>query len=412
MLIPRSVAEVEPGSRKHLNDRSVFTPLQDVPLPRWDLVRVKDYQTLMIQTTAGCPFRCDFCDIIQFNGGFNRPKTPTSVRRELEAILATGFRGAIFSVDDNFIGKPDAISDILDEMIRFQREHDYPFSFHTQASVDLGTPKLEHLIGKMKLAGFDAVFLGIENPDEDALRRMNKKQNIKVDIPATVARIQAAGIEVLAGFILGNDGDEPSTADRIIEFIRRNRIFTAMVGMLTPVPHTPLHERLRQEGRLLPAEYTGNNTDDEVQFEPVGLTREQLRDGIHSILYQLFNPAESYRRALSTLQVVTPHMFFTREFRLGYLKAALISFWRQGIRRLDRNYFALLAACLAAGSALLPREPQAGAHAYAADPQDGSNADVEIPDLREWIRTAASIWPMTIAFASCRKQVSSRCERG
>jgi radical SAM superfamily enzyme YgiQ (UPF0313 family) len=342
LLIPRPVAEVEPGSRVYLNDRSIFAPLEDVPLPRWDLIRVRDYQALMIQTTAGCPFRCDFCDIIQFNGGFSRPKAPAAVRRELEALLATGFRGSVFGVDDNFIGKPEAIATILDEVIEFQRAHGYPFSFLTQASVDLGTPRLEHLIRKMKLAGFDAVFLGIENPDPAALRGMNKKQNVKVDIPESVAKIQAAGIEVLAGFIFGSDEDTPSSADRIIEFVKRNRIFTAMAGMLTPVPHTPLFERLKRENRLRLAEYTGNNTDDEVQFDPRGMTGAQLREGMHHILYQLFNPAESYRRALSALQAVRPQIFVRRRLRFGYLKAAVISIWQQGVRRLDRDYFSLL----------------------------------------------------------------------
>ena len=119
LLIPPQVAAATPGSRRYLNDRSIFRPLENVPLPRWDLLRVGDYRSLMIQTTAGCPFRCDFCDIIQFNGGFNRPKTPAAVRRELEAILATGYRGSVFSVDDNFIGQPVAIAAILDEMIEF-----------------------------------------------------------------------------------------------------------------------------------------------------------------------------------------------------------------------------------------------------------------------------------------------------
>jgi radical SAM superfamily enzyme YgiQ (UPF0313 family) len=346
MLMPGSVAKVEPGSRRYLNDRSIFRPLDDVPLPRWDLVRVRDYQALMIQTTAGCPFRCDFCDIVQFNGGFNRPKSAAKVRRELDAILATGFRGPVFSVDDNFIGKPDAIGVILDEMIEFQREHDYPFSFITQASVDLGLEKNEHLIDRMRQAGFESVFLGIENPDEDALRRMNKKQNIKVDIPHTVSRIQAAGIEVLAGFIFGSDEDTPSTADRIVEFIQRNRIFTAMVGMLTPVPQTPLYERLRKEGRLRLAEYSGNNTDDEVQFEPNRLTRDQLQQGIRDMLHRLFDPRAAYRRARSTIEVVEPNIFFTRRLRAGYVKAALASLWRQGVRRLDRDYFEFLAGAV------------------------------------------------------------------
>lgn len=342
LLIPAPVAEVEAGSRRYLNDRSIFTPLDSVPLPRWDLVRVRDYQTMMVQTTAGCPFRCDFCDIIQFNGGFNRPKSPTAVRRELDAILETGFRGAVFSVDDNFIGKPDAIAAILDEMIEFQREHDYPFAFLTQASVDLGAARHAHLVERMKHAGFNAVFLGIENPDEEALRRMNKKQNLRVDLVDTVSKIQAAGIEVFAGFILGGDEDTPSTVDRIIEFVRNNRIFSAMAGMLTPVPHTPLWERLRQEGRLRPAEYSGNNTDDEVQFEPRGFSTVQLREGIHSLVFRLFNPHESYRRALSTLQVVTPQIFAGRPLRLAYIRAALVSFWSQGLRHFNRDYFRLI----------------------------------------------------------------------
>jgi radical SAM superfamily enzyme YgiQ (UPF0313 family) len=342
LLIPAAVAQVEPGSRKYLNDRSIFRSLDEVPLPRWDLIRVGDYHSMMIQTTAGCPFRCDFCDIIQFNGGFSRPKTPATVQRELEAILATGYRGSVFSVDDNFVGTPAATSDILDAIIAFQREHGYPFSFYTQASVNLGAPKLRHLIGKMKQAGFNAVFLGIENPDEDALRRMNKKQNLKVDVPDTVAAIQAAGIEVYAGFIFGADSDEPTTVDRIVDFVKRTRIFTAMAGMLTPIPHTPLWERLGSEGRLQPAEYSGNNTDDEVQFVPLNMTEEEMQRGIHSILAQLFDPAESYRRALDMIRSVQPHIFSGRRMQLRYVKSALMSVWAQGIRRLDRAYFAML----------------------------------------------------------------------
>ena len=342
LLIPAAVAGVEPGSRAYLNDRSIFRSLDGVPLPRWDLIRVSDYHSMMIQSTAGCPFRCDFCDIIQFNGGFNRPKAPATVRRELEAILATGYRGSVFSVDDNFIGTPEATSAILDATIEFQREHGYPFSFYTQASVNLGAPKLRYLIGKMKQAGFDAVFLGIENPDEAALRSMNKKQNLQVDIPETVAAIQSEGIEVYAGFIFGSDSDVPTTADRIVEFVKRTRIFTAMTGMLTPVPHTPLWERLRREGRLMPAEYSGNNTDDEIQFVPAGMTADQMYQGIHRILARLFDTTESYRRALDMLQSVQPHIFTRRRLQLRYLKSAIMSVWRQGIQRLDRAYFGLL----------------------------------------------------------------------
>ncbi len=373
LLIPPQVAAAEPGSRRYLNDRAIFRPLENVPLPRWDLVRVRDYRSLMIQTTAGCPFRCDFCDIIQFNGGFNRPKAPAAVRRELEVILATGYRGSVFSVDDNFIGQPAAIAAILDAMIEFQREHGYPFTFYTQASVNLGTPELAPLVDRMKLAGFDAVFLGIENPDEDALRRMNKKQNIKVDIPAAVATIQRHGIEVYAGFIFGGDEDTPSSAQRIVDFVKSTRIFTAMAGMLTPVPHTPLYERLRQEGRLRPAEFSGNNTDDDVQFEPAGMAPAEMKRGIHDILYRLFNATESYRRAQEMLAAVRPHIFARRRIRLGDLQAAFISFWGQGVGRFDRHYFALLY------------------HAWRIDRQRRAEARVEKRRLRRALRASGGI---------------------
>jgi radical SAM superfamily enzyme YgiQ (UPF0313 family) len=342
LLIPATVAAAEPGSRGYLNDRSIFRPLDDVPLPRWDLARVEDYHSMMIQTTAGCPFRCDFCDIIQFNGGFNRPKAPGTVRRELEALLATGYRGSVFSVDDNFVGMPSATSQILDAITDFQREHGYPFTFYTQASVNLGTPKLRPLVHQMKEAGFNAVFLGIENPDEEALRRMNKKQNLKVDIPEAVEAIHEEGIEVYGGFIFGADSDEPGTVDRIVDFVKRTRIFTAMTGMLTPIPYTPLWERLRRDGRLQPAEYSGNNTDDEVQFVPLRMTPEEMHKGIHDILARLFNASESYRRAMDMLRSVQPHIFNGRRFQPRYLWSAVLSFWKLGVRRLDPAYFRLL----------------------------------------------------------------------
>ena len=142
LLIPDAIAAQEPGSRKALNDRTIFKELETTPPPRWDLIDIGDYRAMMMQTTVGCRFRCDFCDIIQFNGGFTRPKTLESVRDELGALLELGYRGGVFTVDDNFVGNPEAIESILHVMIDFQREHDYPFSFYTQASLDLGSPKL------------------------------------------------------------------------------------------------------------------------------------------------------------------------------------------------------------------------------------------------------------------------------
>ncbi|HUP01121.1 MAG TPA: radical SAM protein [Gemmatimonadota bacterium] len=343
LLIPEAIAAQALGSRKALNDRSIFRELETTPPPRWDLLDIRDYRALMAQTTVGCRFRCDFCDIIQFNGGFTRPKTLESVRGELKIMYDLGHRGGVFTVDDNFIGNPEAIEAILEEMIEFQRGHDYPFSFYTQASLDLGSPKLQHLLPLMKQAGFNEVFLGIENPDPAALKAMNKKQNMKVDIAETVGRIQSEGIEVMAGFIFGGDEDTPATADAISGFAKQVAIPTAMAGMLTPVPHTPLAERLREEGRLLEAEYSGNNSDDEVQLIPKKMTPDEMQQNYYRILESLFGPGEMYRRAGDLLDRLNPHIFRGKRVGSSELRAAARSVWRQGIRReKGARYFGLL----------------------------------------------------------------------
>ncbi|HEX5076155.1 MAG TPA: radical SAM protein [Gemmatimonadaceae bacterium] len=344
LFIPSAIAAQEPGARKALNDHTIFKDLKTTPVPRWDLINVADYRAMMIQTTVGCRFRCDFCDIIQFNGGFTRPKTLESVRAELDALHALGYHGGVFTVDDNFVGNPAAIESILRVMIDFQRSHDYPFSFYTQASLDLGSPKLAHLLPLMRQAGFSEVFLGIENPDPAALKGMNKKQNTKVDIAATVGQIQAAGIEVMAGFIFGSDEDTIDTAGAIAAFASDVAIPTAMTGMLTPIPHTPLAERLRADGRLREAEFSGNNTDDAVQFEPRQMTIAEMQHGYYEILERLFAPGAMFERSRALLDRLEPHIFYGGGgVRPAELRAALRSLWRQGVRRAPRgDYFHLL----------------------------------------------------------------------
>ena len=343
LLIPDAIAAQEPGSRHALNDRTIFKELGRTPPPRWDLLDVRDYRAMMIQTTVGCRFRCDFCDIIQFNGGFTRPRTLESVRDDLGALLTLGYRGGVFTVDDNFVGNPEAIESILHVMIEFQRDHDYPFSFYTQASLDLGSPKLAHLLPLMKAAGFSEVFLGIENPDPAALARMNKKQNLKVGIGETVAAIQHAGMEVMAGFIFGSDEDTVDTAEAIAAFATSVAIPTAMAGMLTPIPHTPLAERLRAEGRLREAEFSGNNTNDVVQFVPRRMTAGEMQHGYHTILERLFSPGAMFRRSGALLERLEPHIFHRGVTRGADIRAAMRSLWHQGVAgAARREYFRLL----------------------------------------------------------------------
>jgi len=345
LFIPERVLEEPSGSRDYLRDKTIFKPLDNLPLPRWDLLNVKDYRALMIQTTAGCRFRCTFCDIVQFNGGFARAKNQSAVEQELQAIYDTGFRGGIFTVDDNFVSEPVAMQEILQGMIKFQRNNNYPFTFFTQASIDLGKDSLAHLMGLMRQAGFTSVFLGIESPDPATLKGMNKTQNIKTDPQVTVDRLQKHGIEVFAGFIYGTDGDTRQTADLIVDFVKDNGIFSSMTGKLTPMPHTPLYVELKEAGRLIEGHDPTNNIDESLQFTPV-MGHEHLQDGFRYILSELFNRRALYKRAQSVLDRVDMHIFRGKSVgtdeKLGVVRFLI----DQGLKGRDgflgREYFRLL----------------------------------------------------------------------
>lgn len=345
LFIPEQVLNAPEASRKYLQDRSIFEPFDGLPSPRWDLIDVGDYRALMLQTTAGCRFRCNFCDIIQFNGGFPRAKGGTDVTRELQAIYDTGFRGGVFTVDDNFVSEPKAMEEILNAMTEFQRQHDYPFEFFTQASIDLGKESLSYLVPLMQQAGFATVFLGIENPDPAALRQMNKIQNIKTAPKDTIGLLQKNGIEVQAGFIFGADTDTPQTADNIVDFVEKNGVFSAMTGTLTPLPHTPLYVELKEQGRLLEAELACNNVDDTVQFRPV-MGLDNMQNGFLHILESLFSPQAMYGRAERLIGRLDTHIFTNSHLDMSHVSAAIRSFTKQGLGGLwtkeQRGYLHLL----------------------------------------------------------------------
>ena len=330
LFIPERVLQEPEASRKYLQDKSIFEPFDGQPSPRWDLVDIRNYRALMLQTTAGCRFRCNFCDIIQFNGGFPRAKGGNDVTRELAAIYATGFRGGVFTVDDYFVSEPDAMEEILRAMTEFQRQHDYPFEFFTQASIDLGKESLSYLIPLMQQAGFATVFLGIENPDPVALRQMNKIQNIKTAPKDTVGMLQKHGIEVQAGFIFGADADTAQTADGIVDFVEKNGVFSAMTGTLTPLPHTPLYVELKEQGRLLEADLACNNVDDTVQYKPV-MGLENLQNGFLHILESLFNPQAMYGRAERLIGRLDAHIFRSSHVDMSAVMAAVRSFAQQSL---------------------------------------------------------------------------------
>ncbi len=227
------------------------------PTPAYELVDMEAYASASIQTTRGCPFDCDFCSVIALNG-HGRTKSSGQVIEELDTLYNTGYRGAVFIVDDNFLANRRKAKKILSEIIDYQIERDYPFNFCTQ--VDIGLSKDEELMELMRDAGFDMAFIGFESPDEEVLRNIGKEQNMRINLVDAVRKIQSYGMEVTAALMVGTDNDPPDICDKIFDFCQEAGIPTAMVGLLTALRESKLHEQLKQEGRLLEDTFSGNNT--------------------------------------------------------------------------------------------------------------------------------------------------------
>jgi radical SAM superfamily enzyme YgiQ (UPF0313 family) len=278
-----------------------------VPTPRFDLLKMRHYAFGSLQFSRGCPFQCEFCDIIVTFGRRPRIKTSQQVIAELDAIRRSGLM-LVFIVDDNLIGNKKAIKEILREVIGWQKKHNYPLTLFTEASIDLADD-LE-LMSLMVQANFIATFIGIESPDEDSLREAKKYQNIRSGgtLLEKVHRIQEAGMEVWCGMIMGFDHDDEGIFDRQIEFITEARIAFSMSGMLSAIPKTPLHKRLAEEGRL--------DYSDQCEFGtnvvPLLMSREELRDGYVRVLNALYEPEAYFER--------TDALFLKPSFDIGIKK--------------------------------------------------------------------------------------------
>lgn len=279
------------------NPKSYYAPterpdLSETPLPRWDLLDLKNYSSLAVQFSRGCPYDCEFCDIpVQF-GRFSRTKPTKQMLSEFNAIYNTRWRGSVFIVDDNFIGNKVKAKELLRELILWQEKRRFPYSFFTEASVNLADDN--ELLELMVRAGFDAVFLGIESPNPEVNAASGKVQN-RGDLLAKVRTMQRAGLEVQAGFIIGNDKDSPIVCNDVYNFIQSAGIVIPMVGGLTALRGTRLYERLQKEGRLK-SESTGLNTHAlGFNFRPV-LDEKLLIEGTQELLERLYSPGAYYGR--------------------------------------------------------------------------------------------------------------------
>jgi len=259
-----------------------------LPVPRFDLLDTRDYLMGSIQFSRGCPFTCEFCDIIVVFGRRPRIKTSGQILAEIEALLAAG-KDAAFIVDDNLIGNKKVIKQVLWDLVEWQRQRDYPMTFVTEASIDLADDS--ELIQLMVDANIRVVFIGIETPNEAALVETKKHQNVRKNgtMLEKVHTIQRGGLEVWSGMILGFDNDDETIFDAQRAFIKDARIVNSMVGMLAAIPKTPLHARLSKEGRLDSADPSPFGTN----VIPLQLSREELRDGYVGVMKDLYH-ADAY----------------------------------------------------------------------------------------------------------------------
>ena len=345
-LLPEFVKDLERGEPKRVYQAAERPALTSTPVPHFRLADLERYSAMSIQYSRGCPFSCEFCDIIEIYGRVPRTKTNEQVLAELDALHATGWRGLVFVVDDNFIGNKKNVRKLLPDLVDWNERRGRPFSFITEASVNLAED--DALLEMMRRANFRRVFLGIETPVEESLKEAQKGQNTRRNLLDSVRKIQSYGMEVMAGFIVGFDSDPEDIFDRQIDFIRESAIPLAMVGLLTALPDTQLWRRLKRVGRLL-KESVGQNNEAGLNFVPRRETA-RLVEGYKRILSTIYSPAEYYKRALDCLSHLTQGpeprrsrltsdvaAFARIALVLGVVDGARMEFWRYMKRTLTSH---------------------------------------------------------------------------
>jgi len=333
LLINTFLSDFTAGKAKPVYETPHLPELSSTPVPDFDAVRLKNYSSMLLQFSRGCPFNCEFCDIIEIFGRKARTKSNSQFLHEIDTLYTKGWRGAVFIVDDNFIGNKTAIRKLLPEIIDWQKKRGYPFNFFTEASVNLA--RETDMIDGMVEAGFRKVFLGIETPVQESLKLTQKVQNTTMDLVEAVRKIQRAGLEVLSGFIVGFDSDPPDVFNRVIEFIKKAAIPVSMVGLLSALPGTQLTRRLLEEGRLL-AESNGSNTTLDLNFVP-RMDSTKLIEGYKKIVTTIYQSKHYYETVLDFLSHYKPRI--RQKLNPADVVAFMNSIIKQGIRGEDRGEY-------------------------------------------------------------------------
>jgi len=336
ITLPRFLADLENGRARRVYASKLRPNINKTPIPLWSLLDKKHYSSMSLQYSRGCPFNCEFCDIIILNGHRPRTKDKDQVLAELDALYKQGWRAGVFIVDDNFIGNKRKLKqEILPAIIGWQKKRKYPFALSTEASINLADD--DELMHQMVEAGFNTVFIGIETTNEESLIECNKSQNRSRDLVASVKKIQNCGLEVQGGFIVGFDSDPLSIFKKQIAFIQNSGIVTAMVGLLNAPPGTQLYRRLKRENRLVKA-FTGDNTDFTLNFIPKMDPRILIR-GYRRVLATIYSPKYYYERVQVFLKEYRPRVKGRAKIRLYHIQALLQSVWILGFKEKGRRYY-------------------------------------------------------------------------
>jgi radical SAM superfamily enzyme YgiQ (UPF0313 family) len=302
ITLPLFLNDLVAGSPRRVYTTEKRPDITLTPLPRWDLIDMKLYASMSVQYSRGCPYDCEFCDIVNLNGRNPRVKSNDQMIREFDILYDMGWRGSVFVVDDNFIGNQSKVKSFLKALKPWQEANDFPFALYTEASVNLAQDR--ELMKLMTEAGFDSVFLGLETPADQCLAECGKSQNRSVDLVEAVKTIQRNGMEVMGGFIIGFDNDPPDIFERQIEFIQNSGVVRAMIGLLEALPGTRLYRRLKEEGRLL-EDCSGDNCDGAMNFIPK-MDSQLVRQRYYAVLNYLYSPKEYYARVVEFLETYKP----------------------------------------------------------------------------------------------------------
>jgi radical SAM superfamily enzyme YgiQ (UPF0313 family) len=330
--------DLEGGSARRLYRIETKPDVTKTPVARFDLLKTDLYASMAIQFSRGCPFQCEFCDIIALYGRKPRTKLPRQVMAELDALLKLGWKKQVFVVDDNFIGNHRLALGLARELEKWQQAHGYPLTFYTQASMDLA--RHPALIEAMVKANFLHVFVGVESPSEASLTEARKLQNLSQDPMESIKILQGGGLWVAAGFILGFDSDTEDIFEQQVVFIERAAVPWAMINFLHAVPRTALYDRMKKEGRL--TELSVHNSDSTPPNFQTVLPRLVLLKGFQRILTSIYDPTKFYERAWRSLQAWQTRNCQRPAQQPGLVEIAKIvlrSIWHQGLRSFYRRSY-------------------------------------------------------------------------